>query len=102
MKQLLFILACFSVTVRFVLADCDEIHMSKGPTGASRRNVEVYYRNKEHHRKFILLNKNPYAVQVDLRVGDRRRTQHIDANECDDFLSYGYDTLQILRVTRVH
>ena len=102
MKQLLLILACFSVTVRFVFADCDEIHMSKGPTGASRRNVEVYYRDKEHHRKLILLNRNPYDVRVDLPIGDERRTQHIDANECDDFLSHGFNGLRILRVTRVH
>jgi hypothetical protein len=102
MKQLLLLFACFSLTVRLVSADCDEIHMSKGPTGASRRNVEVYYRDKEHHRKFILLNRNPYDVRVDLLVGDFRRTQHIDANECDDFLSHGFDALRILRVTRIH
>jgi hypothetical protein len=102
MKQLLLLFACFSLTVRLVSADCDEIHMSKGPTGASRRNIEVYYRNKEHHRKFILLNKNPYDVRIDLLLGDLRRTQRIDANECDDFLSHGFDALRILRVTRVH
>ena len=102
MKQLLFLFACFSLTARLVFADCDEIHRSKGPTRGSRYNIEVYYRDKEHHRKFILLNRNPYDVRVDLLIGDERRTQHIDANECDDFLTHGFNALRILRVTRVH
>ena len=84
MKQLLLILACFSLTTRLVSADCDEIHMSKGPTRASRSNIEVYYRDKEHYRKFILLNRNPYWVRVDLLVGKLRRTKYIDPNECND------------------
>jgi len=100
MKQFLLMLACFSLTARLVSADCDEIHISKGPTGASRRNIEVYYRDKEHHRKSILLNRNPYHVRVDLLVGNLRRTKYIDPNECNDFYGYGFDALRILRVTR--
>jgi len=84
MKHLLLLFACFSLTICLVSADCDEIHMSKGPTGASRDNIEVYYRDKEHHRKFILLNRNPYWVRVDLLVGKLRRTKYLDPNKCND------------------
>ena len=100
MKRLLLLFACFSLTIRLVSADCDEIHESNGPTRGSRYNVEVYYRDKEHHRKFILLNRNPYDVRVDLLVGNLRRTKYIDPNECNDFHGYGFDALRILRVTR--
>ena len=100
MKQLPLILACFSLTGRLVSADCDEIHMAKGPTPGSRYNIEVYYRDKEHHRKFILLNRNPYHVRVDLLVGKLRRTKYIDPDECNDLNGYGFDVLRILRVTR--
>ena len=68
MKQLLLLFACFSLTVCLVSADCDEIHTSQGPTGASRDNIEVYYRDVGHHRKFILINRNPYWVRVDLQI----------------------------------
>jgi hypothetical protein len=80
MKQLLLLFACFSLSIRVVSADCDEIHGSNGPTPGSRYNIEVYYRDKEHHRKFIILNRNPYEVWVDLLIGDEHRTRKIDAN----------------------
>jgi hypothetical protein len=100
MKQLLLFFACFSLTIRLVFADCDEIQMSKGPTGASRDNIEVYYRDIGYHRKFILLNRNPYWVRVDLLVGKLRRTKYIDPNRCNGLDGYGFDALQILKVTR--
>jgi hypothetical protein len=102
MKHFLLLLGCFSLTIRLVSADCDEIHGSKGPTRGSRYNVEVYYRDKEHHRKFILLNRNPYDVWVDLLIGDERRTRKIDANECEDFVRHGFFDCQVLSVRRVH
>ena len=102
MKQLFLLFACFSLTIRLVSADCDEIHESNGPTRGSRYNVEVYYRDKEHHRKFILLNRNPYDVRVDLLVGDERRTRMIHANECEDFVRHGFYDCQVLSVTRAH
>ena len=100
MKQLLLLFAFFSLTIRLVSADCDEIHRSNGPTRGSRYKVEVYYRDKEHHRKFILLNRNPYGVRVDLQVGKLRRTKYINPNACNDLNGYGFDDLQILKVTR--
>src|SRR5262249_38536093 len=90
MKQLLLLFACFSVTIRLVSADCDEIHIAKGPTGGSQYNIEVYYIDREHHRKFILLNRNPYDVHVYYTVGGERRTRMINANKCEDFLGHGY------------
>ena len=100
MKQLLLLFACFSLTVCLVSADCDEIHTSQGPTGASRDNIEVYYRDVGHHRKFILLNRNPYWVRVDLLVGKLKRTKFITPYRCNDLNGYGFDALEILRVTR--
>ena len=41
MEQLLLLFACFSLAVRLVSVDCDEIHMSKGPAGASRYNIDT-------------------------------------------------------------
>ena len=102
MKQLLLLFACFSLTIRLVSADCDEIHGSNGPTHGSRYNVEVYYRDKEHHRKFILLNRNPYDVRVDLLIGDERRTRMINANKCEDFVRHGFYDCRVLSVTRAH
>jgi hypothetical protein len=102
MKQLLLLFACFSLSIRLVSADCDEIRMAKGPTGGSRYNIEVYYRDKEHHRKFILLNRNPYDVYVDLRIGDDRRTRKITASECEDFVRPGFDYCKVLSVRRAH
>ena len=102
MKQLLLLFACFSLTIRLVSADCDEIHGSNGPTRGSRYNIEVYYRDEEHHRKFILLNRNPYDVRVDLLVGDERRTRMIHANECEDFVRHGFYDCQVLSVRRAH
>jgi hypothetical protein len=102
MKQLLVLFACFGLTIRVVFADCDEIHKSHGPTRGSRYNIEVYYRDKEHHRKFILLNRNPYDVLVDLLIGDERRTRKIDANECEDFVRDRFYDCRVLSVRRAH
>src|SRR5215469_4994237 len=100
MKQLLLLFGCFSLSIRLVSADCDEIHGAKGPTPGSRKNIEVYYRDEEHHRKFILLNRNPYDVHVDYTVGGERRTRMINANKCEDFLGHGY--CKVLSVRRAH
>ena len=102
MKQLLLIFACFSLTIRLVSADCDEIHSSHGPTRGSRHNIEVYFRDQENHRKFILLNKNPYDVRVVLLVDDERHTRMINANECEDFVRHGFYDCQVLSVRRAH
>ena len=102
MKNFILLLACFSLTTRFVFADCDEISESKGPAPGSAHNVEVYYRDKSHHRKFILLNRNPYDVRVDLLIGDERRTRMINANECEDFVRHAYYDCQVLSVRRAH
>jgi hypothetical protein len=102
MKQLLLLFACFSLTIRLVFADCDEIHGSNGPTRGSRYNIEVYYRDEEHHRKFILLNRNPYEVWVDLLIGDERRTRKIDANECEDFVRHEFVDCRVLSVRKAH
>ena len=102
MKQLLLLFACFGLTIRLVFADCDEIHGSNGPTRGSRYNVEVYYRDEEHHRKFILLNRNPYDVYVDYTVGGERRTRMINANKCEDFVRHGFYNLNVLRVRKAH
>ena len=102
MKQLLLLFSCFSLTIHLVSADCDEVHRSNGPTLGSRYNVEVYYRDKEHHRKFILLNRNPYDVRVDLLIGDERRTRMINANECEDFVRRGFYDCRVLSVSRAH
>ena len=100
MKHLLLAIACFSLSIHLVFADCDQIQGSTGPTPGSRYNVEVYYRDKEHHRKFILLNRNPYDVRVDLLIGDERRTRMINANKCEDFVGHGY--CKVLSVRRAH
>jgi len=102
MKQLLLLFACFSLSIRLVFADCDEIHRSKGPTHGSAYNIEVYYRDEEHHRKFILLNRNPYDVRVDLLIGDEQRTRMINANECEDFVRHGFYDCKVLSVRRAH
>jgi hypothetical protein len=102
MKQLLLLFACFCLTIRLASADCDQIHGSNGPTRGSQYNIEVYYRDKDHHRKFILLNRNPYDVRVDLLIGDERRTRMINANECEDFVRHGFYDCQVLSVRRAH
>jgi hypothetical protein len=102
MKQLLLVFACVCLTIRLASADCDQIHGSNGPTRGSRYNIEVYYRDKEHHRKFILLNRNPYDVRVDLLIGDERHTRMINANECEDFVRHGFYDCQVLSVRRAH
>jgi hypothetical protein len=102
MKQLLYVFACFSLTTRLVFADCDEVAKSKSPTRGSAYNVEVYYRDESHHRKFILLNRNPYDVRVDLLIGDERRTRMINANKCEDFVRHAFYECQVLSVRRAH
>ena len=103
MKPLLLLFACFSLSIRLVSADCDEIHGAKGPTPGSRKNIEVYYKDLEHHRKFILLNRNPYDVHVDYTVGGGvRRTRLINANKCEDFVRPGFYNLNVLRVRKAH
>ena len=102
MKQLLLLFACFSLTIRLVSADCDQIHTAKGPTPGSRYNIEVYYRDEEHHRKFILLNRNPYDVHVYYSIGGERRTRMINANKCEDFVRHAFDDCEIVSVRRAH
>ena len=102
MKHLLVLFACFCATIRLASADCDQIQGSNGPTRGSRYNIEVYYRDKDHHRKFILLNRNPYDVRVDLLIGDERRTRMINANKCEDFVRHGFNDCQVLSVRRAH
>jgi hypothetical protein len=102
MKQFFLVFACFCLTIRLASADCDQIHGSNGPTRGSRYNIEVYYRDKDHHRKFILLNRNPYDVRVNLLIGDERRTRMINANECEDFVRRGFYDCQVLSVRRAH
>ena len=102
MKHLLLLFACFSLSIHLVFADCDQIQGSNGPSRGSAYNVEVYYRDKSNRRKFIILNRNPYDVRVDLLIGDERRTRMINANECEDFVRHGFYDCQVLSVRRAH
>jgi hypothetical protein len=102
MKRFLLLFACFSLSIHLVFADCDQIQGSNGPTRGSAYNVEVYYRNKSNRRKFIILNRNPYDVRVDLLIGDERRTRMINANKCEDFVRHGFNDCQVLSVRRAH
>jgi hypothetical protein len=72
MKQLLLLFACFSLTIRLVSADCDEIHSSKGPTRGSRYKVEVYYRDKEHSTSGTKRVKSfGFSVTIQPKVGSQ-------------------------------
>ena len=76
--------------------------MAKGPTPGSRYNIEVYYMDKEHHRKFILLNRNPYDVHVYYTIGGEQRKRMINANKCEDFVRLGFDNVSVLRVRKAY
>jgi hypothetical protein len=102
MKHFLLLFACFSLSIHLVFADCDQIQGSNGPTRGSAYNVEVYYRDKSNRRKFIILNRNPYDVRVELLIGDERRTRMINANKCEDFVRHGFNDCRVLSVGRAH
>jgi hypothetical protein len=102
MKHFLLLFACFCLSIHVAFADCDQIQGSNGPTRGSAYNVEVYYRDKSNRRKFMILNRNPYDVRVDLLIGDERRTRMINANKCEDFVRHGFNDCQVLSVRRAH